>query len=890
MKYKVAKSKIPNADKGLFAKKQIKQGERIGLAHKDGQPVGTLGNMHNHSEEPNMHSIKVGNKRYVYAKRDIKPGEELTTNYRMQPELEQPEDFMRKGGRTRGLVQMPKPSKKGLASKKYSRSLEATNRLFTENRLFKKPKSKKNKVFDPNAKYYQDGGPPNFNIKPSLYTNSNRPDSQIIGANVNMSHKSGLHGNINAEVPFMNRNTAPRSTQDIGIRKKYRNIYGDATLSNYSKPGKLFNPSANLELGYEKNLGKNFVANAGVQNTMMPGSYFNPRVTAGIKYGFEDGGYIDLELDDTQIAQYVKGGYIVEEVNDPAIPALTRAQDGVIVDNLPKPELVQVPRIKINVDPDLDRQSNAAIKKSEYKPVAAEYKGIARPAANFIPAEEASDEMIAELRNSGYYPVKTESGDYEVFSNKDISNAILQKGLSPDEISANLKLGQAQDIKSNFQDVYNYANAAHAKRNKDKIDALIKSGKTKDQAFAILQSQGEGDIKGLQHLYGNYADAVYQNAVNSYNEFLSKKTEKKKDNNDLANIEKNIDASIAQQERKAAEYDAAYQPFFEQAAQNIDWGRSLTPSETTQQVAGTTSAYDVNEEKKYNYIKAKEEVNANKPTISYTEAELAKLILKSDNLTPEQKKQFLSDPEKFDSIYRKYAEYKAEPDIIDDKEFGKTSAPKGEFKILENGNASWTKAEELDINMGQPRYQSGRMDMLDKEYIKLLVAYLGLPTATSVVQAGLTAAPIASLPWLTAQNALVAKGFYDVINTHGPNFINTIEEANTDEKGWTDERIRDAAYSGTKIGLSGIAPLTPLRDIEGFQNLKRTFDLYDSGQHLNKENEEIDPLSHISFLSSVAGLKGYKKGGSKKNHIETTLSKKEIQDYIKRGYIVEELD
>ena len=192
--------------------------------------------------------------------------------------------------------------------------------------------------------------------------------------------------------------------------------------------------------------------------------------------------------------------------------------------------------------------------------------------------------------------------------------------------------------------------------------------------------------------------------------------------------------------------------------------------------------------------------------------------------------------------------------------------------------------------MGQPRYQSGRMDMLDKEYIKLLVAYLGLPTATSVVQAGLTAAPIASLPWLTAQNALVAKGFYDVINTHGPNFINTIEEANTDEKGWTDERIRDAAYSGTKIGLSGIAPLTPLRDIEGFQNLKRTFDLYDSGQHLNKENEEIDPLSHISFLSSVAGLKGYKKGGSKKNHIETTLSKKEIQDYIKRGYIVEELD
>jgi len=394
MKYKVSKSKITNADKGLFAKKEIKQGERIGLAHRQGQPVGTLGKMHNHSDEPTMYSVKVGDKRYVYAKRDLKPGEELTTNYRMQPELEQPEDFMRKGGGTRsdipviedagsyneegfwipnwesmkaqakelnaktvktkhgsmiyfddnwnvqsvddnpqmkrggytrGLIPMPKPSKKGLASKKYSRSLDATNRLFTENRLFKKPKSKKNKVFDPNAKYYQEGGPPNFNIKPRLYTNSNRPGSQIIGANIDMSHKSGLHGNINAEVPFMNRNTAPRSTQDIGIRKKYRNIYGDATLSNYSEPGKLFNPSANLELGYEKKLGKNFVANAGIQNTMMPGSYFNPRVTAGIKYGFEDGGYVDLELDDDEIAQYVNGGYVVEDIS---VPSLNRFDNG----------------------------------------------------------------------------------------------------------------------------------------------------------------------------------------------------------------------------------------------------------------------------------------------------------------------------------------------------------------------------------------------------------------------------------------------------------------------------------------------------------------------------------------------------------------------------------
>ena len=58
---------------------------------------------------------------------------------------------MRKGG---SLLKMP--NKKN--SKGYSRSLSATNKLFTQNFLFEKPKSRKNKVFDPNSKYYAEGG------------------------------------------------------------------------------------------------------------------------------------------------------------------------------------------------------------------------------------------------------------------------------------------------------------------------------------------------------------------------------------------------------------------------------------------------------------------------------------------------------------------------------------------------------------------------------------------------------------------------------------------------------------------------------------------------------------------------------------------------------------
>jgi hypothetical protein len=151
-KYITKQSSIKGAGKGLFTKESFKKGEVIGLAHVDDQPASEIGRNHNHNEKnPTAYSKKIDNKRYIYASKDLKPGEEITTNYRLQPELEQPEDFMRKGGSVLRL-----PNKKN--SKRYSRSLSATNKLFTQNFLFEKPKSRKNKVFDPNSKYYAEGG------------------------------------------------------------------------------------------------------------------------------------------------------------------------------------------------------------------------------------------------------------------------------------------------------------------------------------------------------------------------------------------------------------------------------------------------------------------------------------------------------------------------------------------------------------------------------------------------------------------------------------------------------------------------------------------------------------------------------------------------------------
>ena len=60
-------------------------------------------------------------------------------------------DEYKKGGTPRSL-----PKKK--SSKAYSRSLTATNKLFAQSPLTKKSKSRKNKIFDPNAKQFEKGG------------------------------------------------------------------------------------------------------------------------------------------------------------------------------------------------------------------------------------------------------------------------------------------------------------------------------------------------------------------------------------------------------------------------------------------------------------------------------------------------------------------------------------------------------------------------------------------------------------------------------------------------------------------------------------------------------------------------------------------------------------
>ena len=237
-----------------------------------------------------------------------------------------------------------------LKSKKYSKSISATNKLFAKNKLFK---NKKSKIFDPNAEFKKGGsklGPINLNPNPLshyelnygynlpteqdggvrgnpwLYTNmqenEGRDPGQVIGLGADFQHKSGLHGSTNVELPFFNKNATGNLYSELGYNKRFKNFDADATLKNYTEPGSKFNPSFTTGIGYNKNFGDHFGFNAGVNNTMVPGKLKNLELQAGLTYNFQEGGennyadYEDLELTDEEIQAYRDGGYVVEEISE----------------------------------------------------------------------------------------------------------------------------------------------------------------------------------------------------------------------------------------------------------------------------------------------------------------------------------------------------------------------------------------------------------------------------------------------------------------------------------------------------------------------------------------------------------------------------------------------
>tara|TARA_R110000744_G_scaffold53939_3_gene114847 strand:+ start:17373 stop:19802 length:2430 start_codon:yes stop_codon:yes gene_type:complete len=94
-KYYLSNSNIQGT--GAFAQEDYPKGTIIDKLHdilgQNEYNFYELGKMYNHSDTPNCKNIMKDNTRYLITIQHIKQGEELTANYRLQPDLEQPNQF-----------------------------------------------------------------------------------------------------------------------------------------------------------------------------------------------------------------------------------------------------------------------------------------------------------------------------------------------------------------------------------------------------------------------------------------------------------------------------------------------------------------------------------------------------------------------------------------------------------------------------------------------------------------------------------------------------------------------------------------------------------------------------------------------------------------------------
>lgn len=85
----------PIHGEGVFTGKHMPEGTDLGIAQikqPEGHDITPLGKYHNHSAAPNCTNVTKGDNHHLVALRDIEPDEEITVDYTLQSDLEQPGD------------------------------------------------------------------------------------------------------------------------------------------------------------------------------------------------------------------------------------------------------------------------------------------------------------------------------------------------------------------------------------------------------------------------------------------------------------------------------------------------------------------------------------------------------------------------------------------------------------------------------------------------------------------------------------------------------------------------------------------------------------------------------------------------------------------------------
>ena len=549
---------------------------------------------------------------------------------------------------------------------------------------------------------------------------------------------------------------------------------------------------------------------------------------------------------------------------------------------------------------------------TSYKPLEAEYKGLTRPSAQLILGEDY-DADPSKFTNAGYFPIKNESGNYELVANKDIANLIYQKGVNPDVLSKTFGLGSPEEIQKQFSPIYEHAASIHAKRNKEKIDGLVKSGMTKDQAIQSLVKQGEGNLEGLTNRYGTYTDAAFKKAQTDASKITTNGEQPSNFSKELyEGVQKSYNDAYKPQIKKAEENVAAWDPYAIPVSESTAVRNTmLYDLDSGEYKTKGTTAHEDNRNSIAKYENIIEE--SDKGQKEYVDA-IKKLAL-DKNLTDDQKKSLLSNPQAVEQLVGDYNKWRTDnsnytkgnttdytnlnlsyDQAVQDIENNKTlnvnnrfsgfqpsfdpymrpARSKTDISFSETGEGTYhpaTKAHAID----------GGVDMLDEEWLMGVIGMTGLPKAYQAANVISKFAPIASVPALNIGNVLTAKGIYDAGTSYIPNAKKAYDDAQ--EEGWNTKNAFDLGYNTLKAGFSALPLSQALQEVNAIKKVKNTFSAGDAAVGL--VNSPDDPLKNykaIKALGAFAGLKK-QKGGS----IQMELSQDEINDYVKRGFIVEEV-
>jgi hypothetical protein len=254
---------------------------------------------------------------------------------------------------TNVVTEVPLEEAKKGGSKKYSKSILATNKVFKKNPLFKKPKKSKlfkktnykGRTYDPAAMYFQDGGvsPLEGDLISKVIMNRNKgvdfvdrafalgdnpgtpmfnlPDDEQFGQN--MSHKMAWGEDDNGQAwmypTIMNPNNeaiqVPNQYADYISSEGYKNATG---MNQHKAGGALLTKKVTC-----KKCGWKWDAADGGNDVTTCHKCGGQGLVHAQNGGVSN--YINTELTQNEIDQYVKGGYVVEDIS---IPRLTQWQSG----------------------------------------------------------------------------------------------------------------------------------------------------------------------------------------------------------------------------------------------------------------------------------------------------------------------------------------------------------------------------------------------------------------------------------------------------------------------------------------------------------------------------------------------------------------------------------